>query len=179
MGYYDEALVPAIDHYLDEDGPDTLIVLHMLGSHGPAYSRRYPSAFEHFKPSCNNISPAECSADEIANAYDNTILYTDFVLRKLIDKLQAHTGEFDSFLFYASDHGESLGEGGIYLHGLPYAIAPDAQTIVPFVFWTSPGFRQSRMNETQLSHDNISHTLLGLYEVDATSYRSELDLFIS
>ncbi len=177
MGYYDEALIPQVDDYLGATGPDTLIVLHMLGSHGPAYSHRYPKSFEQFKPSCDKTSPTECSAEEIANAYDNTILYTDFVLRRLIEKLQSHASEFDSFLFYASDHGESLGEGGVYLHGLPYALAPESQTVVPFVFWTSPGFRESQINNVQLSHDNISHTLLGLYEVDATSYRRELDLF--
>ncbi|HNP62764.1 MAG TPA: phosphoethanolamine--lipid A transferase [Woeseiaceae bacterium] len=177
MGYYDEALIPEVDDYLGATGPDTLIVLHMLGSHGPAYSRRYPKTFERFRPSCDKTSPVECSVEEIANAYDNTILYTDFVLRRLIEKLQSHSGEFDSFLFYASDHGESLGEGGVYLHGLPYALAPESQTVVPFVFWTSPGFREARMHGVQLSHDNISHTLLGLYDVDAASYRRELDLF--
>ncbi len=177
MGYFDGALIPEIDAYLGATGPDMLIVLHMLGSHGPAYSRRYPREFEQFQPSCNNASPTECTSDEVANAYDNTILYTDFVLQQLIEKLQAHSTDFDSFLFYASDHGESLGENGVYLHGLPNAIAPDAQTVIPFVFWASPGFRDARMSEARLSHDNIAHTLLGLYDVKASSYHKELDLF--
>jgi lipid A ethanolaminephosphotransferase len=186
MGYYDEVLLQYIDTYLGSKGPDMLIVLHMLGSHGPAYSRRYPSQFAVFTPSCDKMSPTDCSDEEVTNAYDNTIVYTDYVLGKLIENLQARENEFDAFLFYASDHGESLGENGFYLHGLPYAIAPIAQTDVPFVVWISSEFQKNhridqqtirRFGHENLSHDNISHTLLGFYNVSAMSYRPELDIF--
>ena len=186
MGYFDEVLLQQIDNYLGADGPDTLIVLHTLGSHGPAYGRRYPSRFGVFKPFCTQPSPTDCSAEEVANAYDNTIFYTDYVLSQLIEKLRARSDEIDTFLFYASDHGESLGENGIYLHGLPYSIAPAAQKNVPFILWASDGFRKNRASDPQLiadfglerlSHDNISHTLLGLYDVSASSYQHELDIF--
>lgn len=188
MGYFDEIFLQEIDGYLNEDGPDLLLVLHTLGSHGPAYSRRYPSNFGVFTPYCQQASPTDCSAEEIANAYDNTVVYTDYVLSQLIQKLSARSDKVDTFLFYASDHGESLGEGGVYLHGLPYAIAPAAQKNVPFVFWASNGFHGIRSGDPKLltaigaehlSHDNISHTLLGIYDVNASSYLQNLDIFAS
>ncbi len=186
MGYFDEILLQKIDPYLDAEGPDMLIVLHTLGSHGPAYSRRYPAEFGVFKPYCQQASPTDCTTEEVTNAYDNTIAYTDYLLSQLIQKLRDRSDDVDTFLFYASDHGESLGEGGIYLHGLPYAIAPDAQKDVPFIFWASSDFYENRLGspklvatagDERLSHDNISHTLLGIYDVDATSYSQELDVF--
>ena len=187
MGYLDEILLESIEPYLESEGPDLLIVLHTLGSHGPAYSRRYPPEFATFTPSCDKPSPTECTVTEVKNAYDNTILYTDFILSRLIESIDARADEFDSFLFYASDHGESLGENGMYLHGVPYAIAPAAQIEVPFIAWLSEGFRARQRvkplmlrqfaNSKVLSHDNISHTLLGFYNVDATSYVAGLDMF--
>lgn len=186
MGYFDEALLQLIDSYLVSEGPDLLIVLHTLGSHGPAYSRRYPPEFGVFTPYCDKASPKECSVDLVANAYDNTIVYTDHILGEIIAKLKERSQDIDGFLFYASDHGESLGENGIYLHGLPYAIAPAAQKDVPFVLWMSEGFRDShfideaaeqRFTMQHASHDNIAHTLMGFYDVQATSYNAQLDLF--
>lgn len=184
-GYYDEALLQAIDPYLQSDAPNLLIVLHMLGSHGPAYSRRYPPQFGVFAPYCQEISPTACSSEMVGNAYDNTIVYTDYLLNKLIERLKATPGNTDSFLFYASDHGESLGENGVYLHGLPFSIAPEAQKDVPFIIWLSPGYQRNhhvdvgsleQLHSRKLSHDNISHTLLGLFDVSAASYRAELDI---
>lgn len=186
MGYFDEIFLQEIDSYLNADGSDILIVLHTLGSHGPAYGRRYPSGFGVFTPYCQQASPTDCTTEEVVNAYDNTIIYTDYLLSQLIEKLRARSDEADTFLFYASDHGESLGEGGVYLHGLPYAIAPAAQKSVPFIFWASNGFHKDRISDSQLfaafgeqrlSHDNISHTLLGMYDVSASSYLRESDIF--
>jgi lipid A ethanolaminephosphotransferase len=186
MGYFDEILLDRIDGYLSETGPDLLIVLHTLGSHGPAYSRRYPASFGIFAPYCDKASPKECSNALVSNAYDNTIVYTDYILSRLIAKLDVRKDKINGFLFYASDHGESLGENGIYLHGLPYALAPEAQKDVPFIAWLSPGLRQSRGIDVEtlgrfsagpVSHDNISHTLMGFYDVNALSYQQELDLF--
>ena len=188
MGYLDEVLLQSIDPYLQSTGPDLLIVLHTLGSHGPAYSRRYPADFGPFVPSCDKASPTDCSVAEVRNAYDNTIVYTDFILSQLIDRLKSRSADFDAFLFYASDHGESLGENGLYLHGMPYAIAPAAQTTVPIIAWLSDGVRERQRLSPQklqqfgnqaLSHDNISHTLLGLFDVEASTYVADLDLFAS
>ena len=186
MGYFDEILLREIDAYLGSEGPDLLIVLHTLGSHGPAYSRRYPSQFGAFSPYCEKSSPKECPEELVSNAYDNTIVYTDYVLDQLIEKLASRADEFDSFLFYASDHGESLGENGVYLHGLPYALAPRAQTDVPFIAWLSRDFQHDHEMDVNtinqfglepLSHDAIAHTLLGLFNVQAASYQPDLDLF--
>jgi len=188
MGYFDEILLQKIDPYLDTAGPDILIVLHTLGSHGPAYSRRYPAEFGIFKPYCQQASPTDCTTEEVVNAYDNTIAYTDYLLSQLIEKLRTKADAVDTFLFYVSDHGESLGEGGIYLHGLPYAIAPYAQKDVPFIFWASDSFYEDRFatpkfvalaDGKHLSHDNISHTLLGIYDVSASSYLQSLDALSS
>jgi lipid A ethanolaminephosphotransferase len=185
-GDFDVELVRIAESYIDKADEDLLIVLHMMGSHGPAYSNRYPPEFAPFAPSCKLLSPTECSADEVANAYDNTIAYTDFVLNELIDLLNEREDKFDSFLFYASDHGESLGENGVYLHGLPYALAPTSQTDIPMIVWLSPELGERRSfdigtslasSEERLSHDNISHTLLGLYEVQSKWYNPNDDIF--
>lgn len=184
-GEFDIELVKAAEEYMTPEGPDRLIVLHTMGSHGPAYSRRYPDEFARFAPSCHAVSPKDCSIEEVENAYDNSILYTDFVIGRLIDRLEAHRNEFDSFLLYASDHGESLGENGVYLHGMPYMVAPESQTDVPLVLWLSPemrprvgavGWHGSEQQSARPSHDNIPHTLLGLYGVHSAMYNTEEDL---
>ena len=116
-----------------------LLVLHQLGSHGPAYFRRYPPAFAHFTPACENDDLQKCTREEIVNAYDNSLRYTDHVLGSLIATLQRNEAEVDSALIYVSDHGESLGERNLYLHGLPWFIAPKEQKQVPMVMWLSSG----------------------------------------
>ncbi len=180
--FYDEKLLKVMRPYIEKSDQDTLIILHIMGSHGPAYHRRVPEGFAKFTPYCEKNAPQECTDEEVSNAYDNTILYTDYFLSKLIEYLKARNDEFESFMFYASDHGESLGERGIYLHGLPYFLAPSAQTEVPMQLWFSDSFKQSRDlyidPDLQYSHDNISHTLLGLYGIDTNVYQPELDLFI-
>ncbi len=184
----DEGLLAGLDERiaaLRAKGGKQVLVLHMLGNHGPSYFRRYPPAFERFKPACQSDDLARCSQNEIVNAYDNAILYTDHVLAQLITKLQAKADGLDTAVVYASDHGESLGESGLFLHGLPYAIAPKEQTQVPMVMWFSPGMRQSlglnepclRQRATQTaSHDNLFHTALGLLNISASVYEPDLDL---
>lgn len=186
-GVYDIEMVKATERYLDSDGDDLLVVLHMMGSHGPAYSHRYPPEFAKFTPYCEKLSPTECTVEEVANAYDNSIAYTDYILGQLIASLKKHSDEFDAFLFYASDHGESLGENGVYLHGMPYTVAPQAQTEVPLILWMSPGFVASTgltvrdaavSGEPPRTHDYISHTLLRLFDVDTAIYEPNRDLFV-
>jgi len=162
-----------------------LLVLHMLGSHGPSYFRRYPPAFEKFKPACQQDDLARCSQPEIVNAYDNVLLYTDHVLAQLIDRLQARSKEVDSMVLFVSDHGESLGEKGLYLHGLPYAIAPDVQKRVPMLMWFSPGLQGADLPDlaclrqraqASAAHDHLFHTLLGLLDVQTRLYEPAWDL---
>jgi lipid A ethanolaminephosphotransferase len=161
------------------------MVLHQLGNHGPSYFRRYPSAFARFSPACQGDDLQKCSREEITAAYDNALLYTDHVLASLIAKLQAASSEVDSVVIYVSDHGESLGENNLYLHGLPYAIAPDLQKQVPMVAWFSSGAPASLGLDTAClkaraqkpaTHDHLFHTLLALLDVKTALYEREWDL---
>lgn len=161
---------------------DIVVVLHAMGNHGPAYYKRYPPAFEKFVPACHDNDLSRCSAEEISNAYDNAILYTDHFLAQVIALLKNYDDRFETAMVYFSDHGESLGEGGTWLHGLPLAIAPESQTHVPAVFWFGRGFddvapeklRQAR--DAALNHDHLAHTIMGMLEIETRSYRRELDL---
>ncbi len=162
-----------------------LMVLHMLGNHGPSYFRRYPPAFEQFKPACQQDDLARCSQGEIVNAYDNALLYTDHVLAQLLDSLKARSQQVDSVVLFVSDHGESLGEKGLYLHGLPYAIAPDVQKQVPMLMWFSPGLSGADLPDlaclrqralAPAAHDHLFHTLLGLLDVQTRLYEPAWDL---
>jgi lipid A ethanolaminephosphotransferase len=181
---YDEALVDAAAARIDSSPGDVLLVLHSLGSHGPAYWRRCPPAFEVFLPCCREGDLARCPRDEVVNAYDNTIVYTDYVLDRLIGLLERR-GEDAAFLLYASDHGESLGENGVWLHGLPEMVAPEAQTRIPMLAWLSPGYladrgldvgRLRKRAASPCSHDHLPHTLLGMYGIETVLYRADLDL---
>lgn len=108
-----------------------MVVFHLIGSHGPKYYERYPDNFRVFTPDCNRADVENCKVEEVINSYDNTVLYTDYVIFQLIEILEEHFNERDVALLYISDHGESLGEKGLYLHGTPYALAPDEQTKIP------------------------------------------------
>ena len=162
---------------------DILIVLHSMGSHGPAYYKRYPQAFEVFTPTCQTNQLNECSDEEINNAYDNSIVYTDYFLAKAISLLRNSSGNHAAALLYVSDHGESLGENGIYLHGLPYMVAPSEQIQVPAILWLNEAMSEvqdanffKERSDDLLSHDNLSHTLLGLMGVRTEVYDSSLDI---
>lgn len=183
-GCRDEILLDGLAARLRSARRDGIIVLHQLGNHGPAYYRRYPSELRRFQPDCRTPELARCTRQEITNAYDNAVLATDRLLARTIDLLAA-TSTVDTALIYVSDHGESLGEAGIYLHGLPYPIAPDVQLKVPMVMWFSPGMQASRGIDLQclrrnatrsVEHDNLFHTVLGLMEVRADPYQASHDL---
>lgn len=184
---HDEVLLEGLAQEIDAQREDALIVLHMMGSHGPAYHKRYPAAFQRFTPACQESQFSRCTLDEIVNAYDNTILYTDTVLAKLIEMLrQADGGGVDTAMLYVSDHGESLGEDGLYLHGLPYGLAPQVQKHVPMVLWVSEGLQRAgkldmgclaARRSRPMSHDNLFHSVLGLLDVGTTVYARELDIF--
>ena len=162
-----------------------VVVMHQMGSHGPAYSERTPAAYKRFLPECTSSHLPDCSAEQLRNAYDNTIAYTDHVLGSAIGWLKTRS-DYDGALLYVADHGESLGENNIYLHGLPYALAPDVQKHVPWITWLSPSFQQRtgvtlsclrRQAETRLSHDNLFHSVLGLMQVGTSAYRLALDAY--
>ena len=181
----DEALLESSRSLLRDAEGNLVLVLHQLGNHGPAYFRRYPDAFRRFTPTCDDEDLSKCSREQIANSYDNALLYTDHVLARGIDLLQELAPRYDTALLYVSDHGESLGENGLYLHGLPYSIAPAEQTRVPMVMWISRGFAaRTRLDPACLrtqadkpaAHDNLFHTVLGLLDVRTAVRDDALDL---
>ena len=181
---YDEVLLNDMDRLLMDHPRDLVLVLHQLGNHGPAYSQRYPAAFRRYEPTCEQAELGKCSREQIVNSYDNAVLYTDHFLSQTIQRLREQTSH-DAAMMYLSDHGESLGENGIYLHGLPYSIAPREQTEVPMVMWMTPGFAATagvdpaclaQRAQQPASHDNLFHSLLGLMSVSTSVYDKSLDL---
>jgi lipid A ethanolaminephosphotransferase len=183
---HDEIFVRRLKAALAEVRGNTVIVLHMMGNHGPAYYRRYPAAFRRFVPDCATAELRDCSRQQVVNAYDNAILYTDHVLAQLVTTLAAESPRLDSAMLYVSDHGESLGENGLYLHGIPYPIAPEQQTHVPMIVWLSSAMTDSEDVNARclhdkvnapLSHDNLFHSVLGLLDVSTSVYRADRDLF--
>ncbi len=183
-GCYDELLLREIERALPDSTHDTFVVLHQRGSHGPTYYQNTPASAKQFLPECTLDTFRDCDDESLKNAYDNTILYGDLVLAGLIDTLTTLQATHDVALLYVSDHGESLGENGLYLHGFPYILAPESQKRVPMLFWASQGFyERSHIDRACLeaessqpySHDSIFHTSLGLLEVSTDSYRHDLD----
>jgi lipid A ethanolaminephosphotransferase len=182
----DEILLRGMEGIARDSRGNLFVVMHQLGSHGPAYFKRYPAVFRHFTPACESEELRHCTQAEIVNAYDNSLLYTDFVLGQVIAFLDKAQATHDTALLYLSDHGESLGENGLYLHGVPHAIAPDVQRHVPFLMWLSPAFRRdfqvdgNCMREQAArpaSHDNLFHSLLGVLDVQTAAYQPGMDLF--
>lgn len=183
---YDDVLFHNLDSYIDNLQQDGIIVLHTIGSHGPTYYNRYPAEFKKFTPTCDTNEIQSCTQQQLTNTYDNTILYVDYVVDKAIKLLQSKQDKFTTSLVYLSDHGESLGEDGVYLHGLPYSIAPDTQKHVPMLLWLSPDYQQrygvsrqclqQQAKTNDYSQDNLFSTLLGLLGVDTHEYQAKDDL---
>jgi lipid A ethanolaminephosphotransferase len=182
---YDETLILQLEKQLktaSESGRDSLIVLHVIGSHGPTYFRRYPDDHRRFTPDCQRSDIQNCTKEELVNTYDNTIAYTDFIVASAIKKLSSINAE--TTLAYISDHGESLGEKGIYLHGLPYSIAPIEQISIPWQIWSSNEATvdnrteclKDNHNASAYSHDNLFHTLLGIAQISTKEYNAKLDI---
>lgn len=180
----DELMVERLATLLPTLTRDTVVIMHMIGSHGPSYYLRYPPEAARFSPTCQTGEFARCTPEEIVNTYDNTIAYTDTVLASMIDLLAAQTG-VEASMIYASDHGESLGEGGLWLHGAPAFMAPDTQTKVPILLWLSDdskarltgvaGCLAQKATQPQ-SHDVIFPTLLSLAGVETAVHAPDLDL---
>lgn len=185
---YDDILLQELADYLKTVDKNTFIVLHTIGSHGPTYYRRYPPEFKKFTPTCDTEEIQICTRQQIVNTYDNTILYTDHIVNGVIELLKQYP-QWESGMMYVSDHGESLGENNIYLHGLPYAIAPKEQTTVPMLIWMSPVMKKSdhldyaclkeKAQTGHFSHDWLFHSLLTLMELDSKVYNQDLDFFES
>jgi lipid A ethanolaminephosphotransferase len=169
----DIGMLSGLDQFIEaRRGKDILIVLHQMGNHGPEYYRRYPKEFERFKPVCMTGELQNCTKQEIDNSYDNAILYTDYFLSNVIDFLKKYDEQFATAMLYVSDHGESLGEHGIYLHAAPYVIAPKEQTHVPAIMWMGQHFDYTKQQllpykDYALSHDDLFCSLLVAFEINA------------
>ena len=159
-----------------------LVILHTSTSHGPNYASKYPKAFEVFKPVARNVEEGEKNVATLVNAYDNTIRYTDFLLDSLINTLRGMT-DWKSAMIFISDHGESLGENGMFMHGLPMRLAPKVQYEIPFLVWTSEGFRQYKPTATALpavlEQHYIFHSVLNLLSIDSPAYNKDFDIFMN
>ncbi|WP_095060620.1 MULTISPECIES: phosphoethanolamine transferase [unclassified Pseudomonas] len=182
----DEILLQGLQHFIDTLDKDTVLVLHQMGSHGPEYFKRYPKEYERFTPVCESNALNNCSRESIINGYDNTLVYTDHVLSTLIDLLRNNQEKVDTAMLYLSDHGESLGEYNLFLHGTPYMLAPEQQKHVAMLAWFSDSYQKSFSVDTHclqlsrekpLSQDNLFHSVLGLLEVNSKVYNQSLDMF--
>jgi lipid A ethanolaminephosphotransferase len=190
---FDEIMLHELDQRIqvlpaERRAKGVVIVMHQMGSHGPAYYKRVPDNFRRFQPECKSNALQECSREQVVNSFDNTILYTDYFLAQAIQWLKKSEATSAPALLYVSDHGESLGENNVYLHGLPYRVAPDVQKRVPWITWLSPRFeKQSGLintclkNKTDaaLTHDNYFHSVLGLMNVSSEVYQEKLDVHAS
>lgn len=182
----DEILLQGLQGFIDHLDKDTVLVLHQMGSHGPEYFKRYPKEYEHFTPVCESNALNNCSRESIVNGYDNTLVYTDHVLSSLIDVLRSNQDKVDTAMLYLSDHGESLGEYNLFLHGTPYMLAPEQQKHVAMLAWFSDSYQKAYSVDTHclqmsrdkpLSQDNLFHSMLGLLEVKSSVYQPDLDMF--
>lgn len=187
----DEVMLQGLDQRIaalsaERRAKGVVVVMHQMGSHGPAYYKRSPPAFKKFLPECTDNALQSCEQQGLVNAYDNSIVYTDHVLGSAIQWLKGQESSHAPAMLYLADHGESLGENNLYLHGMPYSVAPDVQKHVPWITWLSPGFEQrsqittaclQQQLEAPISHDNYFHSVLGLMNVQTRVYQQGLDIY--
>ncbi len=173
---YDEVLLTGLKERISSSKKDKIfVVLHTSTSHGPTYSKKYPAQFELFKPVCNSVELGNCSKEELINAYDNTVVYTDYILHNLIEDLK-QLKEYNSAMLFVSDHGESLGENNLYMHGLPMSIAPKEQYEIPFIVWVSDHSKQLKPNKT-LTQNHVFHSVLKFLDMKSPIYDENMDIF--
>ncbi|MFM2397595.1 MAG: hypothetical protein RLZZ144_845 [Pseudomonadota bacterium] len=182
---YDEVMLTGLKNRIDHSSGDKVfIVLHQSGSHGPDYYNHYTAEFEKFSPVCHSVNIRECTTEELIRAYDNTIVYTNHFLAEVIKILRSVSGA-STLMIYASDHGESLGENGLYLHGTPYALAPDVQKDIPYLVWMSREFKNKKslvgnapFANAHHAHETIFHSVMGAFDLRSEIYNPNLDIFI-
>ena len=174
---YDEVLLTGLkEQILSSKKNKILIVLHTSTSHGPTYSKKYPRRFETFKPVCKSVELGNCSPIELINAYDNTIVYTDYILSKVIDDLK-QLKEYKSAMIFVSDHGESLGEKNLYMHGIPLSMAPKEQYEIPFIVWVSDNSLKKLKPNKLLSQNHVFHSVLNFLNIESPIFNEEMNIF--
>lgn len=173
---YDEVLLDGLkEQILASKKNKILVILHTSTSHGPAYSGKYPSRFETFKPVCKSVELGDCTQTELVNAYDNTIVYTDYILYRVIENLK-ELKQYDGAMIFVSDHGESLGEKNLYMHGMPISIAPKEQYDIPFIVWVSDDSKKLKSNK-EVSQGHVFHSVLNFLSVKSPIYNHEMSIF--
>lgn len=174
---YDESLIYGLKEHILESGKNkVLIILHSSTSHGPSYNEKYPKEFEIFSPVCDNVELSKCTHNELLNAYDNTIIYTDYLLSKIISDLKELT-DWNSTMIFVSDHGESLGEKNLYMHGVPISMAPKEQYEIPFIVWSSnPDVRYKDYDKVTQHH--VFHSILKFLGIESPVYDEKMNLYI-
>ncbi|MDC1080871.1 phosphoethanolamine--lipid A transferase EptA [Flavobacteriaceae bacterium] len=174
---YDEILLNNLEEQIQASKKNKiLIILHTSTSHGPTYYKKYPPKFNKFKPVCKVVELGKCTQEELINAYNNTIVYTDYILATLINNLKQLV-EYNSLMIYVSDHGESLGEKNLYMHGIPKSIAPKEQLDIPFIVWQSNDFKKLKKNEF-LSQHHVFHSVLDFLAIESPIYNKNMSIFI-
>ncbi|MDO5106334.1 phosphoethanolamine--lipid A transferase EptA [Capnocytophaga sp.] len=173
---YDEILLAGLkEEILSSTKPKVLVILHTSTSHGPTYNKKYPPRFEAFTPVCTSVELAQCTQEELINAYDNTIVYTDYLLHQTIEVLR-DIPEYRSAMLYVSDHGESLGEKNLYMHGLPMSIAPKEQYEIPFIVWLNDSNKNVKQL-TEATQHHVFHSVLNFLSVESPVYKEEMNIF--
>lgn len=174
---YDEILLKGLrEQIISSKKNKIFIVLHTSTSHGPTYSKKYPPQFETFKPVCNSVELKNCSEEELMNAYDNTIVYTDYILHQVIENLK-QLPDYKSCMLFVSDHGESLGEKNLYMHGLPKSIAPQEQYNIPFLVWLSDNNSKKLKSIPELCQNHVFHSVLNFLNIESPIYDEQMNIF--
>ena len=178
--YFDRILFTGLRERIESSKKDkVLIVLHTNTSHGPNYADKYPKEFEFYKPVARNVEEGEKNVGMLVNAYDNSIRYTDYLLDSLINTLHSME-DWKSAMIFISDHGESLGENKMFMHGIPMKLAPKVQYEIPFLVWTSKDFRDFKPDSelpAVLEQHYVFHSVLNLLSIQSPAYNKDFDIF--
>ena len=175
--HYDGILFEGLGDVIASSSKDkVLIIIHTSTSHGPSYNKHYPQEFEFFTPVCNTVEMAKADPQELMNSYDNSILYTDYLIHTAIDQLKSLPQEWRRCVMYVSDHGESLGEGNLYMHGVPISMAPKEQIEIPFIVWTGEG-TDCLKNLQEVGQYHVFHSVLDFLGAESPVFNSALSVF--
>lgn len=167
---YDEDVIPLLEENLDTYvSGNRFIVLHLGGgSHGPVYSDRHPPEFQLLKPICNDADVAnQCTLEQLYNSYDNTILYVDYVLGRILEALDRSGAPY--VFIYLSDHGESLRDQGRMFHGMPPGISlPPEQAQIPLIVKSSVPI--SIVQRAEYRQQDVFDTVLDLFSIQTSMF---------
>jgi lipid A ethanolaminephosphotransferase len=174
-GRYDEILFAGLKEVIEASDKDkVLIIIHTGTSHGPTYNKKYPAEFEVFTPVCNTVEMSKADPVELMNAYDNTIVYTDYLVHQAIEALRS-VPQRRGCVMFVSDHGESLGENNLYMHGVPMSMAPKEQIEIPFIVWTTDNSAIKDLEKVGQYH--VFHSILDFLGIESPVFNEELNIF--